>query len=75
MYLIASKAAFWAASNWAVAPLDSKSLISALKIYDDIPDAWNYLLSNVIELNEEDLIFDINNKNLENVEKTLFDKK
>ena len=52
-----------------------KFLISALKIYDDIPDAWNYLLSNVIELNEEDLIYDINNKNLENVEKTLFDKK
>jgi tetratricopeptide (TPR) repeat protein len=52
-----------------------KFLISALKIYDDIPDAWNYLLSNVIELNEEDLIFDINNKNLENVEKALFDKK
>ena len=52
-----------------------KLLISALKIYDDIPDAWNYLLSNVIELNEEDLISDINNKNLENVEKTLFDNK
>ena len=52
-----------------------KFLISALKIYDDIPDAWNYLLSNVIELNEEDLIYDINNKNLENVEKTLFDNK
>ena len=52
-----------------------KFLISALKIYDDIPDAWNYLLSNVIELNEEDLIYDINNKNLENVEKALFDKK
>ena len=52
-----------------------KFLISALKLYDDIPDAWNYLLSNVIELNEEDLIYDINNKNLENVEKTLFDNK
>ena len=52
-----------------------KFLISALKIYDDIPDAWNYLLSNVIELNQEDLIYDINNKNLENVEKTLFDNK
>ena len=52
-----------------------KFLISALKIYNDIPDAWNYLLSNVIELNEEDLIYDINNKNLENVEKTLFDNK
>ena len=52
-----------------------KHLISALKIYDDIPDAWNYLLSNIIELNEEDLIYDINNKNLENVEKTLFDNK
>jgi len=52
-----------------------KHLISALKIYDDIPDAWNYLLSNVIELNEEDLIYDINNKNLENVEKTLLDNK
>ena len=52
-----------------------KFLISALKIYDDIPDAWNYLLSNVIELNEEDLIYDINNKNLENIEKTLFDNK
>lgn len=52
-----------------------KFLISALKIYDDIPDAWNYLLSNVIELNEEDLIYDINSKNLESVEKTLFDNK
>ena len=52
-----------------------KFLISALKIYDDIPDAWNYLLSNVIELNEEDLIYDINNKNLENVEKALFENK
>ena len=49
-------------------------LIDGLKIYDDIPDAWNHLLSNVIELNEDDLIYDINNKNLENLENCLFNK-
>ena len=51
-----------------------KYLISALKIYDDIPECWNYLLSNIIELNEEDLIYDINNKNLNNIENCLFKK-
>ena len=48
-----------------------KYLISALKIYDDIPECWNYLLSNIIELNEEDLIYDLNNKNLKNIENRL----
>jgi predicted Zn-dependent protease len=50
-------------------------LIDGLKIFDDIPEAWNYLLSNVIELDEEDLIYDINNKNLENIENCLFKNK
>ena len=50
-------------------------LIDGLKIFDDIPEAWNYLLSNVIELDEEDLIYDINNKNLENIENSLFKNK
>ena len=48
-----------------------KYLINSLKIFDDIPDAWNYLLSNIIELNEEDLIYDLNNKNLKNIENRL----
>ena len=47
----------------------SKYLISALKIYEDIPECWNYLLTNIIELNEDDLIYDINNRNLKNIEK------
>ena len=50
-------------------------LIDGLKIFDDIPEAWNYLLSNVIELDEEDLIYDINNKNLKNIENCLFKNK
>ena len=46
-------------------------IISALKIFDDIPEAWNLLLSNVIELDEEDLIYEINNRNLINIENSL----
>ena len=46
-------------------------IISALKIFNDIPEAWNLLLSNVIELDEEDLIYEINNRNLINVENSL----
>ena len=52
----------------------SKYIINALKIFNDIPEGWNYLLSNIIELNEEDLIYDINNRNLENIENILFKK-
>ena len=51
-----------------------KYLISALKIFDDIPEGWNYLLSNIIELNEDDLIFEINNRNLKTIEENLFKK-
>ena len=50
----------------------SKYLISALKIFDDIPEGWNYLLSNIIELNEDDLICEINNRNIKNIEENLF---
>ena len=46
-------------------------IISALKIFNDIPEAWNLLLSNVIELDEEDLIYEINNRNLINIENSL----
>ena len=49
----------------------SKYLISALKIFDDIPEGWNYLLSNIIELNQDDLIYDINNRNLKEIEDNL----
>ena len=48
-----------------------KFIISALKIFNDIPEAWNLLLSNVIELDEEDLIYEINNRNLINIENSL----
>jgi len=50
-------------------------IISALKIFEDIPEAWNLLLSNVIELDEEELICEINNRELINVENRLFNKK
>ena len=50
-------------------------IISALKIFVDIPEAWNLLLSNVIELDEEELICEINNRNLINIENRLFNKK
>ena len=50
-------------------------IISALKIFEDIPEAWNLLLSNVIELDEEELICEINNRDLINVENRLFNKK
>ena len=50
-------------------------IISALKIFEDIPDAWNLLLSNVIELDEEELICEINNRDLINIENRLFNKK
>ena len=46
-------------------------IISALKIFNDISEAWNLLLSNVIELDEEDLIYEINNRNLINIENSL----
>ena len=46
-------------------------IISALKIFDDIPEAWNILLSNVIDLDEEEIICEINNRNLINIEKSL----
>ena len=46
-------------------------IISALKIFDDIPEAWNLLLSNVIDLDEEEIICEINNRNLINIEKSL----
>ena len=52
----------------------SKYLILALKIFDDIPEGWNYLLSNIIELNEDDLICEINNRNLKNIEEIIFKK-
>ena len=53
----------------------SKYLISALKIFDDIPEGWNYLLANIIELNQDDLICEINNRNLRNIEDILINKK
>ena len=53
----------------------SKYLISALKIFDDIPEGWNYLLANIIELNQDDLICEINNRNLKNIEDILINKK
>ena len=46
-------------------------IISALKIFDDIPEAWNLLLSNVIDLDEEEIICEINNRNLIYIEKSL----
>ena len=46
-------------------------IISALKIFDDIPEAWNLLLSNVIDLDEEEIICEIDNRNLINIEKSL----
>ena len=51
-----------------------KTLIAALKIYDDIPEAWNYLMSNVIEMEKEDFIYFINEKNLEYIEQNLISK-
>ena len=50
-------------------------ILSALKIFEDIPEGWNLLLSNVIELDEEELICEINNRNLINIENRLFNKK
>ena len=47
-------------------------IISALKIFDDIPEGWNHLLSNVIELNNDELICEINDRNLLNIEKGLY---
>ena len=47
-------------------------IILALKIFDDIPEAWNHLLSNVIELNNDELICEINDRNLLNIEKGLY---
>ena len=49
-------------------------LISALKIFEDIPEGWNHLLTNVIELNDEELICEINDRNLLNIEKNLYKK-
>ena len=50
-----------------------KYIITALKIYEDIPEGWNYLLSNVIEFDEDDeLISDINQRNILNLENKLF---
>ena len=46
-------------------------IISALKIFEDIPEGWNHLLTNVIELNDEELICEINDRNLLNIEKNL----
>ena len=46
-----------------------KYIISALKIFEDIPEGWNNILSNVIELDEDDLICAINERNLVNIEK------
>ena len=48
-----------------------KYIISALKIYEDIPEGWNYLLSNVIELDDDELICDINQRNILNIENKL----
>ena len=47
-------------------------IISALKIFEDIPEGWTQLLSNVIELNKDELICEINDRNLSNIEKVLF---
>ena len=47
-------------------------IILALKIFDDIPEGWNHLLSNVIELNNDELICEINDRNLLNIEKGLY---
>ena len=47
-------------------------IISALKIFEDIPEGWTQLLSNVIELNKDELICEINDRNLSNIEKGLF---
>ena len=47
-------------------------LISALKIFEDIPEGWNHLLTNVIELNDGELICEINDRNLLNIEKGLY---
>ena len=47
-------------------------IIFALKIFDDIPEGWNHLLSNVIELNNDELICEINDRNLLNIEKGLY---
>ena len=52
-----------------------KYIISALKIFDDIPEGWNLLLSNIIELDEDDLICEINDRNLMNIENSLFNNK
>ena len=49
-------------------------IISALKIFEDIPEGWTQLLSNVIELNKDELICEINDRNLSNIEKDLFKK-
>lgn len=49
-------------------------IIKGLKIYEDIPQGWNQLLSNVIELDLDELICEINSKNLINIEKILFKK-
>ena len=46
-----------------------KYIISALKIFEDIPEGWNNILSNAIELDEDDLICAINERNLVNIEK------
>ena len=35
-------------------------IISALKIFEDIPEGWTQLLSNVIELNKDELIINFN---------------
>ena len=49
-------------------------IISALKIFEDIPEGWTQLLSNIIELNKDELICEINDRNLTNIEKELFKK-
>ena len=51
-----------------------RCIISALKIFEDIPEGWTQLLSNVIELNKDELICEINDRNLSNIEKDLFKK-
>ena len=51
-----------------------KYLIAALKIYEEIPECWNYLLANFIELEKDELICEINNRNLKNIE-IIFEKK
>ena len=52
-----------------------KNIISALKIFEDIPEGWNKLLSNVIELDKDELICEINDRNLINIENCLLGKK